>query len=46
MDSNHSKLQNNKNVGSSTLKNKMGVKLHQLQNGSYVGGLSLKYIME
>jgi tetratricopeptide (TPR) repeat protein len=41
-----SKLQNNKNVGVSDLKNKMGVNLRQLENGSYVGGVSLKYIME
>jgi tetratricopeptide (TPR) repeat protein len=47
MGSNHSsKLQNNKNVGSSTLKNKKSVQLQQLENGSYVGGVSLKYIME
>jgi tetratricopeptide (TPR) repeat protein len=37
-----SKLQNNKNVGVS----KKGVQLQQLENDSYVGGVSLKYIME
>jgi hypothetical protein len=41
-----SKLQNNKNVSISNLKNKKGVPLQQLENGSYVGGVSLKYIME
>jgi tetratricopeptide (TPR) repeat protein len=46
MGSHQSKPQNNQNVGVSTLKNKMGVQLQQLQNGSYVGGVSLKYIME
>jgi tetratricopeptide (TPR) repeat protein len=46
MGSNQSKLQNNKNVGSSTLKNKTSVKLQQLENGSYVGGVSLKYLKQ
>jgi tetratricopeptide (TPR) repeat protein len=44
MGSNHSKLQNHKNVGVSNVKK--GVTLQQLENGSYVGGVSLKYIME
>jgi tetratricopeptide (TPR) repeat protein len=39
-----SKLQNNKNVEVSNVKK--GVQLQQLENGSYVGGVSLKYIME
>jgi hypothetical protein len=39
-----SKLQNNKNGGVSNVKK--GVQLQQLENGSYVGGVSLKYIMK
>jgi hypothetical protein len=46
MGSKHSKQQN-KNVGVSNLNYKtQGVQLQQLENGSYVGGVSLKYIME
>jgi tetratricopeptide (TPR) repeat protein len=44
MGSKHSKLQNQKNDGVSNVKK--GVNLQQLENGSYVGGVSLKYIME